>query len=123
MRRAAVDLGARLRQAERNEFEAFDKKAKIREKMVAALRKKFSSFGLTFSVGGQISFDVFPNGWDKVRGSWRGDLNLPRLLSRGGLCALVARRDLRVPATECGRRRRRIAYSTWPMKASTRFTS
>ena len=23
-------------------------------------------FGLTFSIGGQISFDVFPNGWDKT---------------------------------------------------------
>ena len=23
-------------------------------------------YGLTFSVGGQINFDVFPNGWDKT---------------------------------------------------------
>jgi phosphomannomutase len=30
------------------------------------LRKKFSDFGLTFSIGGQISFDVFPSGWDKT---------------------------------------------------------
>ena len=26
----------------------------------------FQRFGLTFSIGGQISFDVFPNGWDKT---------------------------------------------------------
>ena len=30
--------------------------------MVAVLRKEFKDFGLTFSIGGQISFDVFPNG-------------------------------------------------------------
>ena len=30
------------------------------------LREKFSDYGLTFSIGGKISFDVFPNGWDKT---------------------------------------------------------
>lgn len=30
------------------------------------LREKFSDYGLTFSIGGQISFDIFPNGWDKT---------------------------------------------------------
>lgn len=34
--------------------------------MVAVLREKFADFGLTFSIGGQISFDVFPTGWDKT---------------------------------------------------------
>ena len=34
--------------------------------MVEALRAKFADFGLTYSVGGQISFDVFPAGWDKT---------------------------------------------------------
>lgn len=33
---------------------------------MAALREKFSDYGLTYSVGGQISFDVFPTGWDKT---------------------------------------------------------
>ena len=33
----------------------------FRKKMVEVLREKFASFGLTYSVGGQISFDVFPN--------------------------------------------------------------
>ena len=33
--------------------------------MVAALRAKFGD-KLTFSIGGQISFDVFPTGWDKT---------------------------------------------------------
>lgn len=30
------------------------------------LQEKFADYGLTFSIGGQISFDVFPNGWDKT---------------------------------------------------------
>lgn len=30
------------------------------------MREKFADYGLTFSIGGQISFDVFPNGWDKT---------------------------------------------------------
>ena len=29
------------------------------------LREKFASYNLTYSIGGQISFDVFPVGWDK----------------------------------------------------------
>ncbi len=30
------------------------------------LREKFAHLDLTYSVGGQISFDVFPRGWDKT---------------------------------------------------------
>ncbi len=30
------------------------------------LRKEFADYGLQFSIGGQISFDVFPKGWDKT---------------------------------------------------------
>jgi len=38
---------------------------KVRAKLVDLLKKEFADMGLTFSIGGQISFDVFPNGWDK----------------------------------------------------------
>ncbi|KAF3934021.1 Phosphomannomutase [Dactylella cylindrospora] len=51
---------------ERLDFNAFDNEAKVREKFVAVLREKFAHLGLTFSIGGQISFDVFPKGWDKT---------------------------------------------------------
>lgn len=51
---------------ERNDFEKYDLEHKVREKLVAALRKEFSDYGLTYSIGGQISFDVFPAGWDKT---------------------------------------------------------
>ena len=38
----------------------------FRKDMVAAMGKEFKDLGLTFSIGGQISFDVFPTGWDKT---------------------------------------------------------
>ena len=33
--------------------------------MVETLRTEFADLNLRFSIGGQISFDVFPLGWDK----------------------------------------------------------
>ncbi|EJD07509.1 eukaryotic phosphomannomutase [Fomitiporia mediterranea MF3/22] len=51
---------------ERGEFEAYDNKHKWREAFVAVLREKFPDYGLTFSIGGKISFDIFPRGWDKT---------------------------------------------------------
>jgi phosphomannomutase len=60
-------IGRQCSQQERDDFEKFDNEAKVREKMVTALEEKFGdSFGLKFSIGGQISFDVFPKGWDKT---------------------------------------------------------
>ena len=38
----------------------------MREKLVDKLKLKFPKLGLTYSIGGQISFDVFPTGWDKT---------------------------------------------------------
>jgi len=51
---------------ERNDYQAFDIDANVRPDMVEALKKEFPDFGLTYSIGGQISFDVFPTGWDKT---------------------------------------------------------
>lgn len=59
-------VGRNASTKERNEFEAFDKEHKIRETLVNALKEEFSDYGLTYSIGGQISFDVFPTGWDKT---------------------------------------------------------
>ncbi|KAH8873954.1 putative phosphomannomutase [Schistosoma japonicum] len=41
------------------------KKHKIRENFVAKMRSEFHSSPLQFAIGGQISIDVFPKGWDK----------------------------------------------------------
>lgn len=59
-------VGRNASTKERNEYEKYDKEHKVREKMVDALRKEFPDYSLTFSIGGQISFDVFPTGWDKT---------------------------------------------------------
>lgn len=60
-------IGRACSQEERDAFEAFDKEAKVRETMVKALEAEFGDrLGLKFSIGGQISFDVFPKGWDKT---------------------------------------------------------
>lgn len=34
--------------------------------MINDLKNKFADVDLTYSIGGQISFDVFPLGWDKT---------------------------------------------------------
>jgi len=59
-------IGRNCSQEERDAFEKFDEEAGIRKAMVAAMKEEFSDYGLTFSIGGQISFDVFPQGWDKT---------------------------------------------------------
>ncbi|KRX20997.1 Guanine nucleotide-binding protein alpha-12 subunit, partial [Trichinella nelsoni] len=60
-------IGRSCSQNERNEFVEYDEKHKIREKFIEELRKRFpvEKYGLHFSIGGQISIDVFPVGWDK----------------------------------------------------------
>ncbi|RDA90352.1 hypothetical protein CP533_3376 [Ophiocordyceps camponoti-saundersi (nom. inval.)] len=59
-------VGRNASTQERLDFEAYDKVARVREKFVAALRERFADYGLIFAIGGQISFDVFPEGWDKT---------------------------------------------------------
>ncbi|CAI4224367.1 unnamed protein product [Auanema sp. JU1783] len=59
-------IGRSCSQEERDNFVIYDAEHGIREKFVKALEAEFSSFGLTFAVGGQISVDAYPNGWDKT---------------------------------------------------------
>jgi len=59
-------IGRNCTQAEREAYEKYDLEHKIRENMVKALEAKFPDLGLKFAIGGQISFDVFPVGWDKT---------------------------------------------------------
>ncbi|XP_014871642.1 phosphomannomutase 2 [Poecilia latipinna] len=58
-------IGRSCSQEERQEFYELDQREKIREKFVSVLKEEFRGKGLSFSIGGQISFDVFPDGWDK----------------------------------------------------------
>ena len=59
-------IGRNCSREERNDYEVFDLANNIRTNMVEAMRKEFSDLNLTYSIGGQISFDVFPYGWDKT---------------------------------------------------------
>ncbi|XP_022089424.1 probable phosphomannomutase isoform X2 [Acanthaster planci] len=58
-------VGRSCSQAERQQFSDLDQKEHIREEMVKHLREKFTADGWEFSIGGQISIDAFPIGWDK----------------------------------------------------------
>ena len=59
-------VGRNCSQEERDEFAAFDTEHKVREKFVQVLKKEFEHMKLRFVIGGQISIDVFPEGWDKT---------------------------------------------------------
>jgi len=59
-------IGRSCSQVERDAFEKYDKEHQVRAKMIKALEQKFPDIGFTYSIGGQISFDVFPKGWDKT---------------------------------------------------------
>lgn len=58
-------IGRNCSQEERDAFEAYDKVHSVRETMCKTLREEFGD-KLCFSIGGQISFDVFPHGWNKT---------------------------------------------------------
>ncbi|GFQ07340.1 phosphomannomutase [Phtheirospermum japonicum] len=59
-------VGRNCSREERDGFEKYDKAHGVRAEMVRVLRERFAQFELTYSIGGQISFDVFPRGWDKT---------------------------------------------------------
>lgn len=59
-------VGRSCSQKEREEFVAYDQEHNIRKKFVESLYKNFPDAGLKFAIGGQISIDVFPVGWDKT---------------------------------------------------------
>lgn len=59
-------IGRSCSQQERDQFVEYDKEHKIRQNFVQAMKDAFGDAGLKFSIGGQISIDVFPVGWDKT---------------------------------------------------------
>lgn len=69
-------IGRNASSEERNEYEKYDKEHHIRETFIDEIHKQFPDIGLTYSIGipftiflmigGQISFDCFPTGWDKT---------------------------------------------------------
>lgn len=59
-------IGRQCTYEERLEFVKYDSNHSIRQTMIQALRKEFAGVDLQFSIGGQISVDAFPFGWDKT---------------------------------------------------------
>ena len=63
-------IGRSCTQKERDNFESFDKVHKVREKIVEQMNQYLTYSGLEdilqMSIGGQISIDVFPKGWNKT---------------------------------------------------------
>ena len=59
-------IGRSCSQKERDEFDAWDKVHKIREKIIGEIKSELPEMNLQFSIGGQISIDIFPQGWDKT---------------------------------------------------------
>ena len=57
--------GRSVSQEDRDRFGALDNEKHIRQAFVDALNKEFPDIGLYFAIGGQISIDAFPHGWDK----------------------------------------------------------
>jgi phosphomannomutase len=60
-------VGRSCTQRQREAFVAYDAKHQIRQKFVDALNARFGhELDLRYAIGGQISFDCFPKGWDKT---------------------------------------------------------
>lgn len=59
-------VGRNCTYQQRLDFFEYDKVHHVRANMIEALKKAFPDLGFHYSIGGQISFDVFPEGWTKV---------------------------------------------------------
>ena len=68
-------IGRSCSQKEREQFFLEDKKEKYREKLIKKIKNEWEKYiyqnndcqiKLCFSIGGQISIDIFPEGWDKT---------------------------------------------------------
>ncbi|KAI1361458.1 eukaryotic phosphomannomutase [Xylaria arbuscula] len=59
-------IGRNANLQERLAFEKYDLEHGIRPAFIEKLKERFAHIDLTYSIGGQLSFDVFPTGWDKT---------------------------------------------------------
>jgi phosphomannomutase len=59
-------IGRSCSQSERDYFFKWDETHKIREQIIEKIKSKLPELNLNFSIGGQISMDIFPVGWDKT---------------------------------------------------------
>lgn len=59
-------IGRSCSQEERIEFFKYDKEKKIRQAICDQISEEFKHANIKCSIGGQISIDIFPIGWDKT---------------------------------------------------------
>jgi len=59
-------IGRNCNQQERDAFNIYNLEHHIVPTMLKAMKDAFPDIPLTYAIGGQISFDVFPTGWDKT---------------------------------------------------------
>ena len=59
-------IGRNCSYEEREEFFEFDKEEKVREKIIKELKPLTDELNLDVVIGGMISFEMFPKGWDKT---------------------------------------------------------
>jgi phosphomannomutase len=59
-------IGRNCSRDERNDYETYDLAHNVRKTMIDEMKREFADLDLTYSIGGQISFDVFPTCWDKT---------------------------------------------------------
>ena|SRR3990167_3448633 len=59
-------IGRNCSYDERIEFNQYDAEHNVRKKMIENLQQNFADMKLTYAIGGMISMDIFPSGWDKT---------------------------------------------------------
>lgn len=59
-------IGRSCSQLEREQFYEWDNIHQIRKQMIEQIKMLVPHLNLTYSIGGQISMDIFPQGWDKT---------------------------------------------------------
>lgn len=59
-------IGRSCSREERNQFFEYDKQHKIREAICKEIDEEFKDKDIVTTIGGQVSIDIYPKGWDKT---------------------------------------------------------
>jgi phosphomannomutase len=58
-------IGRACSESERREFNAYDREHNVREGLIECLKPILNKYDLEAVIGGMISIDIYPKGWDK----------------------------------------------------------
>lgn len=62
---SVTPIGSDCTMEERQQFAKYDKKVKVRERVIDDLNKTLKGYNLDIKIGGQIGIGIHPVGWDK----------------------------------------------------------